>query len=265
MWVINETFHQIYVFSNDGKRLLKTLGEKNVPGADATHFAKPQDVAFLPDGRILIADGLDNHRVMIFDRDINYLGEFGGSGKGPGQFSGVHAVAVGPEGRIFALDRSGGRINVFKTTPIRRIDSSILARLLCRSISSMTIGCDDRLGHRFVAELQGGRSGHGLCRLTADGYLKVHLLGGLDRQPLRRPISAAAPSSCRKGADRVDPRALESALSGPIGAVGLGSRSWLSDRRALNARLRTRIDRNDRGDGRRRCSSSACKAQMEAR
>lgn len=117
VWVINETFHQIYVFSNDGKRLLKTLGEKNVPGADATHFARPQDVAFLPDGRILIADGLDNHRVMIMDRDANYLGEFGGSGKGPGQFSGVHAVAVGPEGRIFALDRSGGRVNVFRTTP----------------------------------------------------------------------------------------------------------------------------------------------------
>ena len=116
VWVINETFHQIYVFSNDGKRLLKTLGEKNVPGADATHFARPQDVAFLPDGRILVADGLDNHRVMILDRDANYLAEFGGAGKGPGQFSGVHAVAVGPEGRIFALDRSGGRINVFRTT-----------------------------------------------------------------------------------------------------------------------------------------------------
>ncbi len=65
--MINETFHTIYVFSNDGKKLLKTLGEKNVPGSDATHFAKPQDVAFLPDGRILIADGLDNHRVMILD------------------------------------------------------------------------------------------------------------------------------------------------------------------------------------------------------
>ena len=116
VWVINETFHTIYVFSNDGKQLLKTLGEKNVPGSDATHFAKPQDVAFLPDGRILIADGLDNHRVMILDRDMNYLAEFGGNGKGPGQFQGVHAVAVGPEGRIFALDRSGGRINVFRTT-----------------------------------------------------------------------------------------------------------------------------------------------------
>ena len=72
MWVINETFHTIYVFSNDGKKLLKTLGEKNVPGSDTTHFAKPQDVAFLPDGRILIADGLDNHRVMILDAAMNY-------------------------------------------------------------------------------------------------------------------------------------------------------------------------------------------------
>jgi hypothetical protein len=117
VWVVNETFHQIYVFSNDGKQLLKTLGEKGVPGADAVHFAKPQDVAFLPDGRILIADGLDNHRVMIFDKDLNYLAEFGGKGSGPGQFNGVHAVAIGPGSRIFALDRSGGRVNVFRTTP----------------------------------------------------------------------------------------------------------------------------------------------------
>jgi hypothetical protein len=116
VWVVNETFSTIYIFSNDGKTLVKTLGEKNVQGKDGTHFGKPQDVAFLPDGRVLIADGLDNHRVMIMDRNLNYLGEFGGQGKGPGQFNGVHALAVGPEGRIFALDRSGGRINVYKTT-----------------------------------------------------------------------------------------------------------------------------------------------------
>src|SRR5258706_15697002 len=116
VWVINETFSQIYVFSNDGGKLLKTLGEKSVEGKDGTHFGKPQDVAFLPDGRILVADGLDNHRVMILDRDMNYVGEFGSMGKEPGQFNGVHAVAVGPEGRIFALDRSGNPINVFRTT-----------------------------------------------------------------------------------------------------------------------------------------------------
>jgi hypothetical protein len=116
VWLINETFQQIYVLSNDGSKLLKTLGEKNVPGTDGTHFGKPQDVAFLPDGRILVADGLDNHRVMILDRDAKYISEFGGFGNGPGQFNGVHALAVGPRGLIFALDRSGGRINVFRTT-----------------------------------------------------------------------------------------------------------------------------------------------------
>ena len=117
IWLVNETFSQIYIFSNDMKTLLKTLGEKNVQGKDGTHFGKPQDVAFLPDGRTLIADGLDNHRVMIMDQDLYYIGEFGSFGKGPGQFNGVHAVAVGPGGLVFALDRSGGRINVFKTTP----------------------------------------------------------------------------------------------------------------------------------------------------
>ena len=117
LWLVNETFHQIYVFSNDGSKLLKTLGEKNVPGNDGKHFARPQDVAFLPDGRVLVADGLDNHRVMILDREGTYISEFGGFGKAPGQFNGVHALAIGPRGMIFALDRSGGRINVFRTTP----------------------------------------------------------------------------------------------------------------------------------------------------
>lgn len=116
IWVVNETFHTIYVFSNDGKRLLMTLGEKNVAGTDQTHFGRPQDVAFLPDGRILVADGLDNHRIVILNREAKYLGEVGGPGTAPGQFNGVHAVAVGPDGLVFGLDRSGGRINVFRTT-----------------------------------------------------------------------------------------------------------------------------------------------------
>jgi hypothetical protein len=116
VWVVDESYNVIYIFSNDGSTLLKTLGEKGAEGADGMHFGKPQDVAFLPDGRILIADGLDNHRVMIFDRDLKYIGEFGGHGRGPGQFNGVHAIGIGSGGRVFVLDRSGGRINVFRTT-----------------------------------------------------------------------------------------------------------------------------------------------------
>ena len=83
VWVVNETFHQIYVFTNDGSQLLKTLGEKNVPGDDETHFGRPQDVAFLPDGRILVADGLDNHRVIILDSEGATSQSLGASVKGP--------------------------------------------------------------------------------------------------------------------------------------------------------------------------------------
>lgn len=116
IWLINETFHQIYVIANDGSEVVATYGEKGVPGDDATHYGRPQDVAFLPDGRILVADGLDNHRVIIYDEDMNYLGEFGGFGDGPGQFNTIHSLGVGPEGRILVTDRSGGEVNLFRTT-----------------------------------------------------------------------------------------------------------------------------------------------------
>ncbi len=114
VWVVNETRHQIFVLSHDGSELLMTLGEKNVGGSDETHFGRPQDVAFLPDGRVLVADGLDNHRVVILDADGRYQSEFGEYGTGPGQFDGIHALGVGPDGLIFALDRANGRVQKFR-------------------------------------------------------------------------------------------------------------------------------------------------------
>ena len=42
VWVVHETGHQIFVFSNDGSELRMTLGEKNVGGSDRTHFGQPQ-------------------------------------------------------------------------------------------------------------------------------------------------------------------------------------------------------------------------------
>ena len=46
------------------------LVEHVLQGTDGKHFGKPQDVAFLPDGRILIADGLDNHRIIVLGGTI---------------------------------------------------------------------------------------------------------------------------------------------------------------------------------------------------
>ncbi len=136
IWLVNETFHQIYVISNDGSELLATYGEKLVSGDDETHFGRPQDVAFLPDGRILIADGLDNNRVMIMDNDMNYLGEFGSEGTGPGQTNTIHAIGIGPDGLVFVLDRAGGRVNVWRTT-----DDSAEFEFV-RSIGQLTLPLD---------------------------------------------------------------------------------------------------------------------------
>ena len=116
VWVIDESGHQIFVFSNDGSELLMTLGEKDVGANDESHFGRPQDVAFLPDGRILVADGLDNSRVLILDAEGNYITEFGEQGTRAGQFNGVHAVATGPDGRIFVADRDNKRVQVFNQT-----------------------------------------------------------------------------------------------------------------------------------------------------
>ena len=116
VWVVHESGHQIFVFSNDGSELLMTLGEKNVAGDDETHLGGRRNVAFLPDGRILVADGLVNSRVLILDADGNYLTEFGESGDGRGQFNTVHGLAVGPDGRIFVADRDNRRVQVFNQT-----------------------------------------------------------------------------------------------------------------------------------------------------
>ena len=105
LWLIDETGNIIYVFSNDGSKLEMTLGEKNIAGADETHYSQPQDVAFLPDGKLLIADGLGNARIVVRDADGSYIKEFGERGEGSHQFAGVHALALGPEDRLYALDR----------------------------------------------------------------------------------------------------------------------------------------------------------------
>jgi outer membrane protein assembly factor BamB len=122
LWLIDETGHIIYVFSNDGSKLEMTLGEKNIAGTDETHYSQPQDVAFLPDGKLLIADGLGNARIVVRDSDGSYIKEFGERGEGSHQFAGVHALALGPEDRLYALDRDKRDIKVFQQTAQR--DSS---------------------------------------------------------------------------------------------------------------------------------------------
>ena len=119
VWIVDDYRHAIFKFSNDGKKLLQTIGEPNVPGNDEKHFYRPTFMAWLPDGTFFVADGYQNTRVVKFDKDGKYLmtwGQRGESGKEkrPGYFNNVHGVAVDPQTRrVFVNDRNNGRVQVF--------------------------------------------------------------------------------------------------------------------------------------------------------
>jgi DNA-binding beta-propeller fold protein YncE len=115
VWVVGETKSVIYVFSNDGKQLLKTLGEEGVAREDETHFGRPQDLAFLPDGSVLVADGLTNARVVKLDRNGRFVTAWGGHGSDDGQFNAVHGIDVDRDGHVYVVDRVNKRVQVFDT------------------------------------------------------------------------------------------------------------------------------------------------------
>ncbi len=111
--MVNDARHQIHAFSNDGKDLVMSLGTWNESGESPTHLGRPQDIAFLSDGSIIVADGLINSRVAKYDPKGNFIKAWGSKGKDHGQFDAVHAVAVDKQDRIYVADRSNDRVQVF--------------------------------------------------------------------------------------------------------------------------------------------------------
>lgn len=113
VWIIDDNLQQVFKFTNDGKKLVMTLGERGVPGNDDKHFGRPTDIAWLPDGTFFISDGYTNTRVVKFDKNGKFLTSWGKPGTGPGEFNLVHAVDIDARRRIYIADRSNSRIQIF--------------------------------------------------------------------------------------------------------------------------------------------------------
>ena len=144
VWVIDDRRHQIFVLSNDGKRLVRTFGEAGVEGTDEKHFGRPTGIAWLPDGTFFVTDGYSNSRVMKFDKNGNFLTAWGTKGTGPGQFQIPHSVAVDRAGRVFVADRSNHRIQIFDQN-----GKFILEWRSIRSPDYLMMSAD---GHLWVAD-----------------------------------------------------------------------------------------------------------------
>ena len=92
--------HQVYKFSNDGE-LLMTLGEMEVNGKDRDHLDGPTGVAILSSGDFYVSDGYGNNRVVKFDKDGQYLSEWGRLGEQPGEFYLPHGIAADNNNKVY--------------------------------------------------------------------------------------------------------------------------------------------------------------------
>lgn len=134
LWIGGNSDGVVQKWSHDGSTKLLQIGTKfvcdNPPtnvcsgdspttGSSHTLLNRPADIAVdSTNGDVYIADGYGNHRVVVFDKNGNFLRQMGGTGTGPGQFAPLggghpHCVVIGKDGLVYACDRANDRLNVF--------------------------------------------------------------------------------------------------------------------------------------------------------
>jgi sugar lactone lactonase YvrE len=104
-------------FDTSGK-LLQTLGKPGVSGAGPDTFHEPNAVLVAPDGSIFVSDGhlpekTSNARVIKLDASGKFIKQWGGHGRGPGQFEMPHCLAMDSKGLLYVGDRDNNRIEIF--------------------------------------------------------------------------------------------------------------------------------------------------------
>ena len=119
VWIIDDQLHMIYRFTYDGK-LEMQKGELGVRGRGPNTFDRPTDIAWLPDGTWFLTDGYGGTRVVKFDKNDNFVKDWGGPPKdpanpGPNEFNTVHSIAISKDQRLFVVDRGHERMQVFDT------------------------------------------------------------------------------------------------------------------------------------------------------
>jgi hypothetical protein len=128
LWIAGSGGGMVQKWSRDGKLLLQIgqrtvcdgpCGETASLNSSTTTLNQPADIAVDPmNGDVYIADGYGNHRVVVFNRNGQYLRQWGSKGTGPGQFAFVggghpHCVVMSRQGLLYVCDRGNDRIQVF--------------------------------------------------------------------------------------------------------------------------------------------------------
>ena len=133
VWVVDEGTNMVIKFNPAG-RVVMVLGRRPEPVAGATQtsnaqnpfvldrkygFGRPTDVTWDPQGNIFVSDGYVNSRVVKFDKNGRFVGQFAGGERGDrqNQLNTPHSISADAQGNIYVGDRGNRRIVVLEQRP----------------------------------------------------------------------------------------------------------------------------------------------------
>ena len=193
VWFVDETGAVVTEVNSEGK-LLKTVGVKDKPGdwdeAKGQHLLwQPTAVAFALNGEMYISEGHGNEspndvdsdnpanilgaaRVLHFDKDGTFIGQWFGDDVGQGKFEMIHGMAVDPKnGDVWLGDREQYRIVIYSS------DGKFL-----RTIQMRNLTCDivfDEKGNPWIATGQDGQ----ILKIDRNGKVLGAIGGGMGIEP----------------------------------------------------------------------------------
>jgi len=127
IWAIDKGSDMIIKFNPEGRPVM-IFGRKKeasdegaepwkhpnppLPATDG-QFRQPTDVTWDTQGNIFISDGYINSRVAKYDKNGDWVKQWGDRGTKPGEFNTPHSIAADAKGNIYVADRGNNRIQVF--------------------------------------------------------------------------------------------------------------------------------------------------------
>ena len=128
IWAIDKGSDMIVKFGKEG-HVEMVFGRKKEASDEAApwsrvnpprpavngQFRQPTDVTWDAAGDIFISDGYINSRVAKYDKNGDWVKQWGDRGSKPGEFNTPHSIAADAKGNIYVADRGNRRIQVFDT------------------------------------------------------------------------------------------------------------------------------------------------------
>ncbi|MGD2045407.1 MAG: hypothetical protein PVJ80_06235 [Gemmatimonadota bacterium] len=107
IYVCDRVGDRIQVFNPDGTFVKETFIAPNTLGSGSVW-----DIAFSPDPEqtfIYLADGANQHVHILNRETLEMVTQFGDGGRQPGEFYGVHSIAVDSQGNIYTTETYEGK------------------------------------------------------------------------------------------------------------------------------------------------------------